>query len=321
MINICYNWSDNLNYPLHLINNFTPNDRNLKNEYEIKNFAIDIFSLIEIQRINLISYLDNKNIYITNHILNDLKNEIDKPFIEDKILKNIFNKKETYEYNPKIKDDLNSLIYFLENYTEVCPAYGSKIDNDYYEQLKDMLLEVDLSTLRLCKEKELPLLSFDTRLRAVANLLNIETINLNEYLKITINNDDVFYEIQVKQFFDNRSPDFLAIGWYVKNMLKNQFNLNKYLIFYLKFIALNFKNEYFFSKTQELFNIQSSYGFYLSEDYKNLVFKILSILCKKYDISSEKVLGEDFDFSILDTCDYFLIIHGTRQPTLSAKKF
>lgn len=93
MINICYNWSDNLNYPLHLINNFTPNDRNLKNEYEIKNFAIDIFSLIEIQRINLISYLDNKNIYITNHILNDLKNEIDKPFIEDKILKNIFNKK------------------------------------------------------------------------------------------------------------------------------------------------------------------------------------------------------------------------------------
>lgn len=317
--NISYNWTDNLGYPLHQINNFNKNDKKIESKDYCNDFVIDTFSLIELQRLNLVSCIDGKNVYIANHTINYLRAESEKMIIGDNILKNIFNKKWVYDYNPKIKDDLDSLLDFLENYVEVCPAYGSHINNELYGQMKDFLLDVDLSTLRLCKEKELPLLSFDSRLRLFANHLNIETINLNEYLKIMMNNDGLFYEIQEQLFFDNRSPDYLPTFYFVKNMLNNK-NLNKYLFHYLNFIISNFDLENAIEEFKKLLMIQIQCGFNLSEEYTVFIFKLLSNMYQKNDFKLENEGSDNIDFSTLESSEHFLILYGARNPILTIKE-
>ena len=319
LTNISYNWTDNLGYQLHKINNSNTNDREIKSEDDCNNFIVDTFSLIELQKLNLISYFDEKNLYVTNHTINYLKRETDKLIIEDKILKNIFNKEEVYDFNPKIRDDLSNLLDFLENYTEVCPAYGSSINNEFYKKIKDMLLDVDLSTLRLCKEKNLPLLSFDTRLRLFANLLDIETINMNEYLRIVMGNDDFFYEIQERQFFNNRSPDCLPLFYYAKKMLNNK-NLNKYLFHYLNFIVNNFEYDEAVVRLKQLLNIKNQLGFYFAENYQGLVFKLLKDMYHKHNFRLENMVERDINFPILESSERFLILYGSKNPILTIQE-
>ena len=319
LTNISYNWTDNLGYQLHKINNSNTNDREIKSEDDCNNFIVDTFSLIELQKLNLISYFDEKNLYVTNHTINYLKRETDKLIIEDKILKNIFNKEEVYDFNPKIRGDLSNLLDFLENYTEVCPAYGSCINNEFYKKIKDMLLDVDLSTLRLCKEKNLPLLSFDTRLRLFANLLDIETINMNEYLRIVMGNDDFFYEIQERQFFNNRSPDCLPLFYYAKKMLNNK-NLNKYLFHYLNFIVNNFEYDEAVVRLKQLLNIKNQLGFYFAENYQGLVFKLLKDMYHKHNFRLENMVERDINFPIPESSERFLILYGSKNPILTIQE-
>lgn len=316
--NISYNWTDNLGYPLHQINNFNTNDKKIESKDDYNDFVIDTFSLIELQRLNLVSCIDGKNVYIANHAINYLRAESEKKIIGDNILKNIFNKKWVHDYNPKIKDDLDSLLDFLENYVEICPAYGSNINNELYGQIKDFLLDVDLSILRLCKEKDLPLLSFDTRLRLFANYLNIETIDLNEYLKMAISDDDLFYKIQEQQFFDNRSPDCLPLIFYVKNMLNNK-NLNQYLFHYLNFATKNLEYNSAIEEIKKLLISQIQLGFNLTEEYQLFIFKLLDTMYQKNNFEQKEIVDEGIDFSILDSCNCFLILHGAKNPILTIK--
>lgn len=140
----------------------------------------------------------------------------------------IFIEHDTNHIN-KIYSDISTLIEYIETHQNflIEHAYGDGSINQLNLIIDGFITTEENSCLRLSKELNIPLISFDARLRALANQLEIETINM----------DDLIMSSKYK-------TNFFAENRFIKSRtISNSYLDNRNL---QNFILSNFKNFYNF---------------------------------------------------------------------------
>ncbi|WP_416224716.1 PIN domain-containing protein, partial [Acinetobacter pittii] len=155
---------------------------------------MDAFTLLEINYFNKLSILDNlEKIYISNNthkllksLLNKYELDINNPNIKGTMSFNnnspIFIEHDIKQAN-EIYSDIKKILSYIET-TPSCSidsAYGDGNINSMDLIINNFLTTEENAFIRLSREKKIPLLSFDARLRAIANQLDILTINMDDF--------------------------------------------------------------------------------------------------------------------------------------------
>ncbi|QNV46207.1 hypothetical protein IEE82_02895 [Acinetobacter baumannii] len=90
-------------------------------------------------------------------------------------------------YINNIYSDISSIIHHIEKNTNflIEHAYGDGNINELNLIIDNFITTEENSCLRLSKELNIPLISFDARLRALANQLKIQTINMDDLVMLS----------------------------------------------------------------------------------------------------------------------------------------
>ncbi|MNS40606.1 hypothetical protein D3C72_729300 [compost metagenome] len=140
----------------------------------------------------------------------------------------IFIEHDTNHIN-RIYSDISTLIKHIETHQNfiIEHAYGDGSTNQLNLIIDDFITTEENSCLRLSKELNIPLISFDARLRALANQLEIQTINM----------DDLIMSSKYK-------TNFFAENRFIKSRTISNFYLDSKNL--QNFILSSFKNFYNF---------------------------------------------------------------------------
>lgn len=219
IVELVYQWHNNFNDKIYSID-----DRFINNETEylflqetIKNLdkvIIDLYSLIELKFFNKLDVLERfEEVYISKVNYADLQDliELQKSELSDE-------KKGTLQvmngvprfiehdraHAKKILIDLQEILDFIDNKNFVCEAsYGDGHTHELDDVLANFLTASENSTIRLAREKKIPVCSFDARLRALIHQYGMETINLDD---LVINDSELSKKIfPFQKFVYNRT--------------------------------------------------------------------------------------------------------------------
>ena len=71
---------------------------------------------------------------------------------------------------------------------------------------------------------------------------------------------------------------------------------------------------------KQLLNIKNQLGFYFTENYQGLLFRLLKDTYQKNNFGLENTAEEDINFSIPESSERFLILYGAKNPILTIKE-
>ncbi|WP_151868021.1 PIN domain-containing protein, partial [Acinetobacter soli] len=219
VVELVYQWHNNFNNKIYSID-----DRFINNEAEyifleetIKNLdkvIIDLYSLIELKFFNKLDVLERfEEVYISKVNYADLQDLIDlqkrEMSDEKKGTLQVMNGVPRFiehdrDNAKKILIDLQEILDFIDNKNFVCEAsYGDGHTHELDDVLANFLTTSENSTIRLAREKKIPVCSFDARLRALIHQYGMETINLDD---LVINNSELSKKIfPFQKFVHNRT--------------------------------------------------------------------------------------------------------------------
>lgn len=219
VVELVYQWHNNFNNKIYSID-----DRFINNEAEylflqetIKNLdkvIIDLYSLIELKFFNKLDVLERfEEVYISKVNYADLQGLIDlqkrEMSDEKKGTLQVMNGVPRFiehdrDNAKKILIDLQEILDFIDNKNFVCEAsYGDGHTHELDDVLANFLTASENSTIRLAREKKIPVCSFDARLRALIHQYGMETINLDD---LVINNSELSKKIfPFQKFVHNRT--------------------------------------------------------------------------------------------------------------------
>lgn len=311
--------------------------------------VIDLFTLLELQRLESLDFLNsNLSIYIPKILLTNLKALSDKHIYEykggDKPL-SIHSNDNNFTVNEmdirlleKRSNDLKFLVEYVESNMQVTPAYGNNSNSKIIEALNSFLPETDKSIIRLCQEKSLPLLSLDARLRALAHQAGVDTINFHDYLLLgTTTNRSRYINFQTNQFIDNRNAADFKIHDLLDFALKNNNSLNIVVNKFINHMSLHYDFDLILKQLGVLINIIISKKIMPTNGFIERVCEILFCNLANYnklDFDNHKMtLNSYFEtyfhrrpirvdsFESMKTVkdNTLYIIYGTSQPLLCAK--
>lgn len=310
---LTYSWIQDFRYPL-----YTNDDRYTKDlskseaeEQLVSNtsFTIDLFSLLELRRINAFDYLENiDNLVVSSYLMENLRILIDKHNFDFEInqkhetVSTFDSKFVCHETDTNIlkkrSDDLKYIIDFLEENAKVVPAYGNDFQSDIQKALQQYLPEIDKSTLRLSQQYDLILISLDARLRALASQVNIKTVSGNHYLEIYLENDkEKFKDIQINQFFDNRWAVEFNLQDLTEFSVKSSASLNKSMNTYINFLCANLDLDTILKRIRIIINSYIGLGYTVTYGYLIRLCEILFCLLAKYgklDFERDKKIANEY---------------------------
>lgn len=310
---LTYSWIQDFRYPL-----YTNDDRYTKDlskseaeEQLVSNasFTIDLFTLLELRRINAFDYLENiDNLVVSSYLMENLRILIDKHNFDFEInqkhetvstfdSKFVFHETDT-SILKKRSDDLKYIIDFLEENAKVVPAYGNDFQSDIQKALQQYLPEIDKSTLRLSQQYDLILISLDARLRALASQVNLKTISGNHYLEIYLENDkEKFKDIQINQFFDNRWAVEFNLQDLTEFSVKSSAALNKSMNTYINFLCANLDLDTILKRIRIIIDSYIGLGYTVTYGYLIRLCEILFCLLAKYgklDFERDKQIANEY---------------------------
>lgn len=336
---LTYSWIQDFRYPL-----YTNDDRYTKDlskseaeEQLVSNtsFSIDLFSLLELRRINAFDYLENiDNLVVSSYLMENLRILIDKHNFDFEInqkhetvstfdSKFVFHETDT-SILKKRSDDLKYITDFLEKNAEIVPAYGNDFQSDIQKVLQQYLPEIDKSTIRLSQQYDLILISLDARLRALASQVNVKTINGNDFLEIYLENDkEKFKDIKLDQFFDNRWPVELNLQDLIEYSVKSSYLLNKTINIYLNFLCAKLDLATILKIIRIIINKHIRLGYTVTYGYLIRLCEIVFCLLAKYeklDYEKDKKIANEYYSkmykSIAISADNFEELKSLKDNTL-----
>ncbi|MGP5060449.1 PIN domain-containing protein [Psychrobacter celer] len=311
--------------------------------------VIDLFTLLELQRLESLDFLtSNLSIYTPKILLTNLKALSDKHTYEykggDKPL-SIHSNDNNFTVNEmdiqlleKRSNDLKFLVEYVESNMQVTPAYGNNSNSEIIEALNSFLPETDKSIIRLCQEKCIPLLSLDARLRALAHQAGVDTINFHDYLLLSTSTDKSRYiNFQTNQFIDNRNAADFEIHNLLDFALKGNNSLNIVVNKFINHMSLHYDFDLILKQLGILINIIISKKIMPTNGFVARVCEILFCNLANYnklDFDNHKMsLNSYFEtyfhrrpirvdsFENMKTVkdNTLYIIYGTSRPLLCAR--
>lgn len=336
---LTYSWIQDFRYPL-----YTNDDRYTKDltKSEAKkqlesnaNFTVDLFTLLELKRINAFDCLENiDNLVVSSFLMENLRILIYKHNFDFEINQKhetvgTFDSKFVfYETDVSIlkkrSDDLKYVINFLEDNAEIVPAYGNDFQSDIQKMVQQRLPEIDKSTLRLSQQYDLNFISLDARLRAFASQVNVRTISSNDFLEIYLENDkEKFKDIKLNQFFDNRWPVELNLQDLIKYSVRSSSSLNKTINIYLNFLCAKLDLATILKRFKIIINKHIRLGYTVTYGYLIRLCEIVFCLLAKYeklDFEKDKKIANEYYSkmykSIAISADNFEELKSLKDNTL-----
>ncbi|UMO35405.1 GreA/GreB family elongation factor [Acinetobacter baumannii] len=211
-----------------------------KNRSSVKKVVLDAFTLIELFYFDSFFiveefeevYLSTNTYQLLIYLQEKYKDESQNLNIQGRMGFNnnspiFINHDQNYINN--IYSDISSIIHHIEKNTNflIEHAYGDGNINELNLIIDNFITTEENSCLRLSKELNIPLISFDARLRALANQLKIQTINMDDLVMLSEYKNNFFAE---NRFIKSRT---------ISNSYLNSRNLQN-------FFLSDFKNFYSF---------------------------------------------------------------------------
>lgn len=350
---ITYSWLSDSRFPLRTIDDHYTVDISIDALEALlekqSTVVIDLFTLLELQRLESLDFLtSNLSIYTPKILLTNLKALSDKHTYEyrggDKPL-SIHSNDNNFTINEmdiqlleKHSDDLKFLVGYVESNMHVTPAYGNNSNSKIIEALNSFLPETDKSIIRLCQEMSIPLLSLDARLRALAHQAGVDTINFHDYLLLsTSKNKSRYINFQTNQFIDNRNVADFKIHNLLDFALKSNHLLNIVVNKFINHMSLHYAFDLTLKQLGVLINIIISKKIMPTNGFIARVCEILFCNLANYnklDFDNHKLtLNSYFEkyfhrrpirvesFESMKTVkdNTLYIIYGTSQPLLCAR--
>jgi hypothetical protein len=245
LIDMVYNWPLDYSYPSLSIDSQYINDCKdeiyFKDEFlSKKGYVVDCFTLMEMKFLNVFDVLnDLENINIpmdTYSHLKDLLRYIKEDGCNENLKGHLTNNGDRPIFVPhdpvdsvNISKHLEEIIYFIEKYCSLENAYGDESLSELDIAIHELLTKSESAILRLCREKKLPLVSFDARLRALAHQANIETVNMDDVVLSLLKKGNAFRDFfAINKFIKNRTID----SKYLDDKVIVQFSLSDNLKFH-----------------------------------------------------------------------------------------
>lgn len=198
IVELVYQWHNNFSDKLYSLDN---RYINADAEYQflqerietLDRVIIDLYSLIELKFFDKLDILEKfDEIYISKVTYFELENLIEfqkNELSDDKKgnLQDINGVPRIIEYDKdeaqRILIDLQEILDYIENKNIICEtSYGDGDTHVLDDVLAKFLTTSETSTIRLAREKKLPVCSFDARLRALIHQYGMETINLDDVI-------------------------------------------------------------------------------------------------------------------------------------------
>lgn len=227
-------------------------------------FYFDVFLIVtEFKKIYLSTNTYQLLIYLQKKYKEESQNTNIKGIMSFENQSPIFIEHDANHIN-RIYSDISNLIKHIETNQNfiIEHAYGDGSINELSLIIDDFITTEENSCLRLSKELNIPLISFDARLRALANQLKIQTINMDDLVMSSKYKTSFFAE---NRFIKSRT---------ISNSYLDSRNLQK-------FILSDFKNFYnflyvFFKEISNLSNEEAIH--YYIDMLKNITTDRISIL-------------------------------------------
>lgn len=219
IVELVYQWHNNFSDKLYSIDSRYINE---EAEYQflqekinnLERVIIDLYSLIELKFFNTLEILEIfEEVYISKATYSELKDliELQERELSDgkkgtlQVINGVPRIIEHDKNNAqKILIDLKEILDFIDKKNFVCEAsYGDGNTHELDDVLARFLTTSETSTIRLAREKKIPVCSFDARLRALIHQYGMKTINLDD---VIINDGELSKNLfPFRKFVHNRT--------------------------------------------------------------------------------------------------------------------